>query len=405
MPPKSKKKVNARQHPYEQPESRKSSRQKSNKTVTEQEHFSSNSVVADDQTPGPSNVSVTNQVDKVNDNTFVSRNEFVQLQNNVDKILASLTQLTAKNAAGSFDSEKTNSANQLQTDGVSISLTQEVDNTGLPVNPNLTDVNTDVQDAVSAGLDKLLHPSTSGENLSYNLPGRPIDLKISNKVKQQIWSNEFIELDILLDSKQEESTSYQLIGTQGGPISITPNRLSKKINGLGQWCSAFMVYMTIYCKKYPEQLSDLTSYLSTIKLLSHRGGDYQTYDREFRLLRQSTNMPFSIVHTSLWLECRDANLHSKQNNNKQPNKGKNNFRPQQSSNAKSSHPYGYCFKYHDTGKCNKGQDCMFSHTCYTEGCFGKHPVFRCFKGQNDKQQQGSNKPRTPENKVANSNKP
>ena len=124
----------------------------------------------------------------------------------------------------------------------------------------------------------------------------------------------------MLDSKEEDSTSYQLVSSQGGPISITPNRVTKKINGLGQWCSAFMVYITIYCKKFPDQLSDLTTYMSAIKLLSHRGGDYLTYDKEFRLLRQTTNMPFSIVHASLWLECRDAKIHNNQSNNKQSNK-------------------------------------------------------------------------------------
>ena len=115
--------------------------------------------------------------------------------------------------------------------------------------------------------------------------------------------------------------------SEEGAISIAPNKATKKIAGLGQWCSAFMVYLTIYCKKYPEQLSDLTTYLSTIKLLSHRGGDYLTYDREFRLLRQTTNIPFSIIHSGLWLECRDANHQNKQTNNKSVNKQKSSFRP------------------------------------------------------------------------------
>ena len=412
MPPKNNKKAATRPHPYEMKETRKSSRQSKKRTDIEPEQFSNSTLVADDQIPGPSNVSMIDSssqnvvsVNSLNDNSFVSRSEFVQLQSNVEKILASLNQLqTANNAVSSFTTEKSVNDIQGHNDGVSINMSQEVDTTGPQVDPNLNQVNFDVQNAVATGLDKILHPSTSGENFTLNLPGRPLDLKISNKIKQQIWSNEYIELDCLLDSKQEESTSYQLVSTQGGPISITPNKASRKINGLGQWCSAFMVYMTIYCKKYPDELSDLTTYLSKIKLLSHRGGDYLTYDREFRLLRQATNMPFSIVHASLWLECRDAKVQSNQSNNKQSHKAKNNFRPQQSNTNKSTHPYGYCFKYHDSGKCPKGQDCMFSHSCYTEGCLGKHPVFKCYKNQNDKKQQGPNQQRVTENKIANSNK-
>ena len=123
--------------------------------------------------------------------------------------------------------------------------------------------------------------------------------------------------------------------------------------------------------------------------MSHRSGDYLNYDRQFRLLRQSPNLPFLVVHPSigLWLECRDAFVKgNNQNNNKGNGRQKGNFRPQTATN-KSVHPYGFCFKFHETGKCPKADNCIFSHSCYTEGCTGKHPVFKCFKAQGGKTNQ------------------
>ena len=197
MPPKNKNKATARPHPYETHDTRKSSRQTKKRNNFETEQFSNNTVVADDQIPGPSNVSVADPSGQnvvsgniLNENSFVSRSEFVQLQSNVEKILASLNQMqTANNAASSFPSGKVTTDTQANNAGVSVTMSQEVDTTGPQIDPNLNEVNIDVQEAVASGLDKLLHPSTSGEKFALNLPGRPLDLKISNKIKQQIWAN------------------------------------------------------------------------------------------------------------------------------------------------------------------------------------------------------------------------
>ena len=266
--------------PYDKPATRKSSRQSKKATdiADNAETFSTNTVFADDQMPGPSNVIDTNSVNvnsnSVNNTEVVTRSEFVQLQNNVDKILLSLNQLHAsQNAVSSFPIGRANQNVQPSNEGNSVTLTQEVDTSGMNMNPQLDEVNLDVQHAVSQGLEKILHPapSNSGENVALNLPGRPIDLQVSNKIKQQIWANEFVELSALIDIKNDETTSYHMV-SEGGTISIAPNKSAKKIAGLGQWCSAFMVYITIYCKKFPEELSDLTTYMATIKRLCHRGG-------------------------------------------------------------------------------------------------------------------------------------
>ena len=311
----------------------------------------------------------------------VSRGEFLALQNNVEKILQSISQMN--NKANQEISFPTDNGNRETGDiPIEISMTQSVNSQD---NVGNSEVTAQVQRAVAGGMDSLLN---TGENIQVTLPGRPIDMKISNKIKQQIWANEYVDLDCLLDFKQEHNNEYHIVNKEGG-FAFEVSKPNKTIGNLGQWCSAFMVYLTIYCRKYPEQLSDLTTYLSTIKLLCHRGGDYLTYDKEFRILRQSTNIPFSVTHTTLWLECRDAPAQNKMNNSKSSGK-KNNFRPKTATNSKPDHPFGYCFKFHEHGNCTR-QNCMYSHTCYNEGCNLKHPVFKCSKNTDKSANKSENK--------------
>ena len=212
---------------------------------------------------------------------------------------------------------------------------------------------------------------------NYASPDRPVDFKISDKLKQQIWNNQFIDLFSLLDPKNElnAATGYDLVtDKKNDTFQLTPHKPIRKIQGLGQWCSAFQIYLTILCQKFPNQLPHLMTYMSTIKTLAHRNGDYLKYDEEFRYMRTSMNLPWNTTHAGLWLECRDAP--KKQNGNKSSGKNYPNqkFNP---SNKKTVHPTGYCFRYHNFGKCGR-ESCGFLHSCYNGLCHNAiHPVFKC----------------------------
>ena len=229
------------------------------------------------------------------------------------------------------------------------------------------------------------NPTFTGENL-YNQPGRPIDLKVPDKIRQKIWSNQYIDLSVLLDPTQHQSCSLTIISDPGEPIRFGPASKPKVISALGQWCSAFEIFITVYCQKYPEALSSLMTYMNSIKSLNHKGGDYLNYDQEFRYLKQSTNMSWDTIHTGLWLEYRDTTrMRSQQNKNKGSNNNNNSFRPPNSSNKPSQgkqHPYGYCFRFHTFGKCGRNS-CRFNHGCYICNDEG-HSYIRCPKQANTK---------------------
>ena len=78
--------------------------------------------------------------------------------------------------------------------------------------------------------------------------GLPIDVFVSDKLKNKIWANEFIDMSSLIDQGQEDEV-FQLSMTtgEGGTVSFTPKRKANKMMNMGKWLSAFQVYMAIYC--------------------------------------------------------------------------------------------------------------------------------------------------------------
>ena len=234
-----------------------------------------------------------------------------------------------------------------------------------------------IQSSVNRFLDSLANnPSNSGEMI-YREPGRPIDLKVTEKQKQKIWSNQFIELATLLDPHVHAEVELTIISGPGEPIQFGPAKKGKSITNLGQWCSAFEIYISVYCQKDPSAVTSLLTYMNTIKTLAHKDGDYQTYDREFRMMRETMNLPWDLVHNGLWLECRDIVVRNKQK--KFINGNNDSFRGKSSNNKSSQgkHPFGYCFRYHSFGKCGRAS-CLYKHACY-ECKDEKHSILKCPK--------------------------
>ena len=145
-----------------------------------------------------------------------------------------------------------------------------------------------------------------------------------------------------------------------------------------------MVYLTIYCAKYPADLSKLTSYMSSVKLLNSKQGDFLYYDQEFRFLRYKRNIPWDEVHAGLWLECKERgppNQGRAPNTYNQKSRNNNSFRAPQGSRQNNQNkvkvPYGFCFAFHNKGECKWGGGCTYLHKCFNYGCTGAHPIARC----------------------------
>ena len=245
------------------------------------------------------------------------------------------------------------------------------------------------QSSISEYLKSFLHSGTN-DNYSetkFDQPGRPIDLKINEKVRQKIWSDQYIDLASLLDPQVHSEIGLTITSDPGEPLKFTPAKSNKVIGNLGQWCSAFEIFIIIYCQKKPAELSPLMTYMNSIKTLSHRGGDYLWYDREFRYLRQTMKLSWDTVHSGLWLECREMGKVTKYKN--KSNNGSDNFRGKSQQANSKQHPFGYCFRYHNFGKCGRSA-CKFKHSCYE--CNDEvHSFIRCPKNQKNNSSENRSK--------------
>ena len=329
-----------------------------------------------------------------NSNATPSMEQFLLLQNSVSEMKNLLSQFKS-NANSIDDTNVTASANENNnlpgvsntpvtrfSDNDEVLLYDVSNNVPMHIGENNRSgastsgisqaVNQQVMNLIGTGeVDMHSHSQITFESMS-----RVIDNKVSDKIKNQIWANQFVDLSVLVDPKSDLSQGLKLVSGDGDTLCLTPNKISKKINGIGPWCDAFLVYLTVYTRKYPSSTPDLTTYLHNIKLLANRGGDYQYYDEEFRYMRQKNPSIGWKIDANLWLECRDLRGNSGRYNPK--GRTQSNFRAQ-SNSGRFQHPYGYCYKYHTSGKCPNPNSCNYKHTCYVNNCGARHPASQCNK--------------------------
>jgi hypothetical protein len=263
-----------------------------------------------------------------------------------------------------------------------------------------------VQNTVAQHVNQIMGETTKtqGDLNKYTTIAIPLDHRVTDKTKAKIWADQMIDLENLFEPDQPTEYSIRFKPGSINELQLAPEKqTSKPITTIAHWCGAFNIFLTVYSRKYPERIPDMLTYQSHVKQLAARGGDWVKYDRVFRELRQSENIPWNKKVIDLWVDCRDAppriNTYNKQFGN---NKFRNNqpFRGGQyggqyggQSNAgikpRGNHPKGYCYAYHDQGRCTK-QNCNFNHKCYTINCGGTHPIFKCNKSSQGQQRQQTN---------------
>ena len=220
----------------------------------------------------------------------------------------------------------------------------------------------------------------------------PLDVSVDDKLKSAIWALDYIEFQ-KLKSSDDVSTAYDIdIRSPSGnqTLHIDTGKRSKPIEHISQWFEAFHTFMSVYCQRYPEDAMDMLSYQYTVKSIATDGGDWLKYDTQFRRLFKGRRVPWNKPHVELFMRCsRRAFL-------KQPTPFFNSYRaptpqfqprnPQQprlfrpfrpstpQTTQKSRHPKGFCYQFHDYGKCSR-QPCSYIHKCYSPGCGENHPIF------------------------------
>ena len=372
--------------------------------------FATNNHVANDQIPSTSSTVQTGPV------TSPTRDEFLALQEQIAMLTATINSMhqTRQNSSISDYQGVSQLSNNMSgprpahqpgarspnmsnvshsppnhsVHGITIP-SLNVEQTGVPSSniDSSQQLNNDhmIQQVVDAHAQSLMDSSSSGELGSFEEAARAIDLKVPDSIKQAIWANQYVDINKLVPPKtHHQIQNYEWVSTGGQPPILAPASSRHTITTIGPWCDAFLVYLTIYCAKYPSDLSKLTSYMSTVKLLNSKNGDFLYYDQEFRYLRYKRNIPWDEVHSGLWLECKERGPPNQgRNNNFNKPRNNNSFRAPQGTGQSTGQktpkikvPYGFCFAFHNKGECKK-DGCTYLHKCFAYGCTGSHPITQC----------------------------
>ena len=203
--------------------------------------------------------------------------------------------------------------------------------------------------------------------------GLPVDARVSEKLREKIWKDEFIDFGSLL-ANPVLANRFQLTvhNAENGPLPslcIEPISKSKKITSIESWLSSFHIFVGVYTKRFPHEAPALMKYCETIQDLAGRGHNWKYYDENFRFLRQAhrSALPWDRIHDELWLKS-----HQVTSPRSLPPAITGRLTGKVDTTRK-----GYCFRFHKGRKCPPG--CAYKHLCYK--CEGSHPVSKCnFRG-------------------------
>ena len=213
-------------------------------------------------------------------------------------------------------------------------------------------------------------PSGEPTNLpSSNFSRSSLSLGISSDIKKKIYQNEFVDFGSLLSSKTTQPNEYTIKispHNPNSPLSLVPAHQPRRISSLDQWIKAFLIFKAIYLQKYPHDALPLTIYESNIRQLESNGANWMFYDEHFRLLRQTSLVPWDHFESELWLR---AHTGAQTFRKFQPS-----FKSGNTRFATSQLPKGYCWRYLQGQHCDMAK-CHFHHQC--SQCGGRHQLSKC----------------------------
>jgi hypothetical protein len=213
----------------------------------------------------------------------------------------------------------------------------------------------------------------------------PLGAHISQRIKEKIWNNEFMNLaDLLPKLDFEDPWSVTL-----GPSLITMSKQSSKSRGpltFYEWNEAFHIYMAIYIERFPSEAPNMLKYMSIVKDAYEMRGTqaFRTYDQSFRLLRARNNLPWQKPIDELFTKSVFPKRHYPQTF---PINAPNKYVPPTIN--RRSQPFlnnrdrdGTCHVWNTYEVCNR-TNCTFKHVC--KFCRGPHPKVRCTRQPNTTQ--------------------
>lgn len=112
--------------------------------------------------------------------------------------------------------------------------------------------------------------------------GIPLSANTAVRLKQKIWSDQFIELKPFLPSNKKTTVSIQ-IDQNSLSFSNTASAKNQNLISIDQWSTAFFSCMAIYIEQKPQDAPHLLKYGSVIREIAANKGDaaWRYYDENF----------------------------------------------------------------------------------------------------------------------------
>ena len=204
----------------------------------------------------------------------------------------------------------------------------------------------------------------------------PLHATVSQKKKEKIWANEFIELSTL----QEDEVEDICFNIHTGAVS-SHQTTKKKFLTIEQWTDAFNIYASVRRVKYPDEAEGLSAYMGIVRRIAHEHGSWHYYDTNFRRLRQTTNYAWDEIENELFLVALSRKSSSfrqiRQPDKKQPPQG-----PQST--------FRSCYKFNKGVPCG---GCKFPHVCADCGR-SNHGRLRCWSKRSNRSDDAVTSPST-----------
>ncbi|XP_048774541.2 uncharacterized protein LOC125679384 [Ostrea edulis] len=201
--------------------------------------------------------------------------------------------------------------------------------------------------------------------------GIPLAAVVAQRTKQKIWENQYIDLRVLLQQREDPVS----LNIAAGSVTIQQQGSTKPKTSLtiNQWTDAFLIFIAIYLEKAPNQALHLLKYCFFIREMHKMLGEgaWRIYDENFRQLKETVDVPWQKPIEELRVKAVTGAYvyHAAQ----QP------FRK-----GSSRAQMRFCYAFNNGEQC-QNDPCPYSHTCQT--CHGNHSRTNC---RGNKKKQSSN---------------
>ena len=130
----------------------------------------------------------------------------------------------------------------------------------------------------------------------------PLDNMVPQKVRDNIWSRDYLDLVAILLEDEEEMELCICNQADKPSFKMVPNH-KKDITSILQWQKAFRRYATVYLRKFPDEHEGILIYMDIISELAEDEEDWINYDKRFRKNHAHGREVFGNVNVPMYIRA------------------------------------------------------------------------------------------------------